>query len=298
MRRRSRRVVKTEDDLPVATEQGFSETPPPVAQVAPVLEGFSPQTSALFSAAKSPPPPPPEQSAAPPPIEIAPEPPPPPLMDPSEVMEVIQPMRILSIGDDLPPVSVPTPGTPEVAVAEAPVVPPRPKARVIDEIPEEGWTPPPPKVAEISAALAADTAQTNVAPFVAKDSAVPPPLPTKEATPPPLPAREPVAVATNEATPAPVRIEVISPPVVTEASAEIELEPVSKDEVELAASSEPATPDDIEPLEEAEDLVVEAAAPPPVQPTPTPGAAGPKKPPPPLPPKAPPPVKAGSATDL
>jgi len=79
---------------------------------------------------------------------------------------------------------------------------------------------------------------------------------------------------------------------VTEASAKIELEPVSKDEVELAASSEPATPDDIEPLEEAEDLVVEAAAPPPVQPTPTPGAAGPKKPPPPLPPKAPPPVKA------
>ncbi|HMY16515.1 MAG TPA: methyltransferase domain-containing protein, partial [Polyangium sp.] len=141
-------------------------------------------------------------------------------------------------------------------------------------------------------ALASDTAQTNAAPFVAKDSAVPPPLPTKEATPPPLPAREPVAVATNEATPAPVRIEVISPPVVTEASAEIELEPVSKDEVELAASSEPATPDDIEPLEEAEDLVVEAAAPPPVQPTPTPGAAGPKKPPPPLPPKAPPPVKA------
>lgn len=288
MRRRSRRVVKTEEDLQNAAEQGFSETPPPVAQVAPVLEGFSPQTSALFSAAKSPPPPPPEQIAALPPVQIAPEPPPPALMDPSEVMEVIQPMRILSIGDDLPPVSVPTPGTPEVAVAEAPVVPPRPKARVVDEIPEEGWTPPPPKVAEISAALASDTAQTNIAPFVAKDSAVPPPLPAREATPPSLPARE----AAKDAPPAPVRIEVVSTPVVTEASAEIELEPVSKDEVELAASSEPATPDDIEAVEEAEDLVVEAAAPPPVQATPTPSAAGPKKPPPPLPPKAPPPVKA------
>ncbi len=280
MRRRSRRVVKTEDDVANTGDLQVSETPPPVAQVAPVLESFSSQTPAPFAVSKSPPPPALEPVATPAPVEIAPEPPPLPLMDPSEMMEVIQPMRILAIGDDLPPVSVPNPA----AAAEVPstdhiATVPRFKARAVDEIPEEGWTPPPPKVAEISAALAADTAQTNVATAAARDASTPPPLPTREAVP----------VASKEPPPLPVQAPVTSSPVVREASAELEVVPISKDEAELTA--EAATSDDIEQLVEEEAIEVEAPAPPPVQPTPTPSpaAAGPKKPPPPLPPKAPPP---------
>lgn len=306
LRRRSRRVVKTEDD--VTTEQQLSETPPPVGQVAPVLDGFASQTPPPFAVSQSPPPPPPLEPAAAAPL------PPPPLMDPAEVMEVIRPMRILSIGDDLPPVSVqqpvePIPTVAVVPIEAAPAPAPRAHAKFTDEIPEDGWTPAPPKVTEISTALASETAQTSAAQVLAKAppqsplpvgespqprEATPPPQPTRESTPPPkeaapssLPPLAPLAA--KETAPKPPPVTDVAPVAnVQEASAEIEVEPI-RDGLDVAVS-EAAPSDDIESLEEIE---VEAQPPPaPAQPTPTPTAAAPKKPPPPLPPKAPPPLKA------
>ncbi len=255
LRRRSRRVVKTEDD--VAAQQ-LSETPPPVAQSVPVLSGLAPQTT---------PPPPPfapaaEKSEPPGPmieisISMATIDPPPPLDDPSE-MQAIQPMRIFAIGDDLPPVSVKQPletiATVRVAADAAPAPSAKPPTQV--EISEDGWTPPPPKVAEIATALASETAQAAAMPA----AAVPPRPASKE--PPP------VVVAVEEAP-------------------ELDGAPSSLEGADLIAS-EPVTQDEIEPLEEIE---VEAHPAVPAQPVSAAGAAAPKKPPPPLPPKAPPPLK-------
>ena len=314
LRRRSRRVVKTEDD--VTAEQQLSETPPPVGQVAPVLDGFASQTPPPFAVSQSPPPPPLEVVVAAPPIEVAPEPPPLPLLDPAEMMEVIQPMRILSIGDDLPPVSVQQPviePVPTVTVASteaSPAPAAKAPAKFVDEIPEEGWTPPPPRVAEISTALAAETAQASASQVLTNAPSQPPPLLAREATPPPVPTREaaPPPLSAREATPPPLPAKdaapsSLTPPVpstpapkletkatsaedVHEESAYFEVEPTSKDGVELTS--------EVEPFEEIE---VEAHPPAQAQPTPTPtptptpspAAAAPKKPPPPLPPKAPPP---------
>ncbi len=277
LRRRSRRVVKTEDDA--LTDQQLSETPPPVGQVAPVLDGFSSQTPPpLFAVSKSPPPPKFEIAVAAPPVEFAPEPPPLPLMDPSEMMEVIQPMRILAIGDDFAPVSVQQPIEPiatiTISQADAPALPFKPQAKIIDDIPEDGWTPPPPQVVAISTALASETAQANAAQAVAK-----------EAQPPPsaVSTTQNETIATTAAEPRFSTADDFS-----EVSAEYEFEPTSKEGTNLR-SGEIGTADEIEPLEEFE---VEAQPTAPAQPTPTPSAAaGPKKPPPPLPPKAPPPIK-------
>jgi ubiquinone/menaquinone biosynthesis C-methylase UbiE len=264
LRRRSRRVVKTEDDAP--NDQNFSETPPPVAQVAPVLDSFSPQTALPVVPVASPLPPPVEAPIAVKPVEVAPEPPPMPLVDPSEVMEVIQPMRILSIGDDLPPVSVPNPMPPGASVAAAPPEPPiaaipRVKAKIHDEIPEDGWTPAPPRVAEIASNLASETAQS-----LTRESPQPPPLPPKEATPPAL----------QVSTPKNVELQYAAADEVADVNAEFDVEPTSKEGAE------------IEPLEEFE---VEApAASPPATPTAS-AVSAQKKAPPPLPPKAPPPLK-------
>jgi ubiquinone/menaquinone biosynthesis C-methylase UbiE len=283
LRRRSRRVVKTEDDA--VTDQQLSETPPPVGQVAPVLDGFSSQTPPpLFAVSKSPPPPPFEIAVAAPPVEFAPEPPPLPLMDPSEMMEVIQPMRILAIGDDLPPVSVQQPIEPTapsaISKADAPAAPIKPRAKFVDEIPEDGWTPAPPQVVAISTALASETAQANAAQVVAKAaketalSSLPPHVSTTQ--------NETIATTADEARFSPVDD-------FAEVHADVEIEPSSKEGANLR-SPDAAIADEIEPLEE-----IEVEAHPPAasaQPTPTPSAtAAPKKPPPPLPPKAPPPIK-------
>lgn len=302
LRRRSRRVVKTEDDV-TTDQQQLSETPPPVAQAVPVVPSLPVQTPPFAPVTKSPPPPPLEALPTVVVQEVAPEPP--PLSapaDPSE-MEPIRPMRILAIGDDLPPVSVPRPDEPvaaaNVATTETPSAPPpRPQPRAAVEIPEDGWTPAPPKVAEIATALASGTAQA------AKDAALPPPLPAKGATPPPLPAREatppPLPAKEAAATPLPLPTRETAPPTLKEApsasagptptevilppiepvddGADVELDvPISKEGAELAAHD----------IEAEEEIEVEAQ-PAPAQPT----AAAPKKPaPPPLPPKAPPPVK-------
>jgi ubiquinone/menaquinone biosynthesis C-methylase UbiE len=292
LRRRSRRVVKTEDDA--STDQQLSETPPPVGQFAPVLDGFSSQTPPpLFAVSKSPPPPPFEIAVAAPPVEFAPEPPPLPLMDPSEMMEVIQPMRILAIGDDFPPVSVQQPIEPIAPIAvfqaDAPAMAFNAQAKIVDEIPEDGWTPPPPKVVEISAALASETAQANNAQVVAREAqppreATPHPLTAKDAPAPGLQSTQNEGVIWTSEEP-----RYSTPEDIAEVHADIEIEPTSKEGANLR-SSELGTADEIEPLEEFE---VEAPPSAPAQPTPTPSAAaGPKKPPPPLPPKAPPPIKA------
>jgi len=280
LRRRSRRVVKTEDDAP--NDQLFSETPPPVAQVAPVLESFSNETPAPFAVSKSPPPPKLEAPIAVKPIEALPEPTLSPLVDPSEVMEVIQPMRILSIGDDLPPVSVPNPieplATVDVASTEPPVAPlPKAKANVREEIPEDGWTPAPPKVAEISSSLASETAQANAA----AANKEPPPLPLKDAAPASLPPPLPVQVESVKAT----KPQFGPPQEIADVSAEFDIEPTSKEGAEI---------DSLDEIVEVDAPALAALAPVSVQTTPAPpGVAGaPKKPPPPLPPKAPPPPKA------
>ncbi len=294
LRRRSRRVVKTEDDGP--NEQQLSETPPPVGQVSPVLEGFSSQTPPpLFAVSKSPPPPLAIAVTARP-IEIAPEPPPLPLMDSSEMMEVIQPMRILAIGDDFPPVSVSQPlgpvATIAISQAAAPAKPPKSHAKIVDDIPEDGWTPPPPRVVEISTALASETAQANAAQSVAKET-----QPPRETLPTPVPAIEAAPDAlqsTASSQDAIGRTSSLEPTYGTpedfaDDHTDIEIEPTSKEGAN-PRSLDAATADEIEPLEEFE---VEAHPPAPAQPTPTPSvAAAPKKPPPPLPPKAPPPIKA------
>lgn len=303
LRRRSRRVVKTEDDA--TAEQQLSETPPPVGQVAPVLDGFASQTPPPFAVSKSPPPPVFEVQVVAPPVELAPGPPPPPLQDPAEVMEVIQPMRILSIGDDLPPVSVQQPVEPIPTIDVAPpMLASKPVARVVDEIPEDGWTPAPPKVAEISTALAVEVAQASASQVQAKaPPSLPPPVPgpSTHVTPPPLPLKEaalsalppPVPLAPQEASPGASALAPSSEEA-QEVSAEFEIAPSSRDGGELPV--EAAASDDIEPFDEEIEVDAAAAAPAPapvpVQSTPTPSATGPKKPPPPLPPKAPPlPVK-------
>lgn len=278
LRRRSRRVVKTEDDAP--TDLPFSETPPPVAQVAPVLESFSSETPAPFAVSKSPPPPPLlETPIAVKPLEIPPEPEPSPLVDPSEVMEVIQPMRILAIGDDLPPVSVPRPIEPlatlDIASSEPPVAPlPKVQAKVRDEIPEEGWTPAPPKVAEISSSLASETARTSAVPAVAKE-------------PPPLPARD--AALASLSPPIAVQIESVNvtkpqfgpPEDISEVNADFDIEPTSKESAELESL------DEIDEVEAPAPVAAAAPTPAPGQTTPAPPPLPPKAPPP-LPPKAPP----------
>ena len=306
LRRRSRRVVKTDDDA--SAEQQFSETPPPVAQVAPALDSFSSQTPPPFTVARTPPPPPLETPVVAAPVEIAPEPPPLPLMDPSEMMEVIQPMRILAIGDDLPPVSIQQPVEPiatvEITDSGDGAVPPLPKARIVDEIPEEGWTPAPPRVAEISAGLASETAQTQTAQFLAKEPSQLSPVSAREATPLPVAIREaaPPSIPPRDATPPPVSAVPKEAPAPTEKSkfgpAEDFAEVNAEFDVEPNSRQDAAHSDEIESLEEIEveaPAAVEPEPPPPaiaVQQTPTPPGVGPKKPPPPLPPKAPPPVKA------
>lgn len=288
LRRRSRRVVKTEDDAP--TDQLFSETPPPVAQVAPALDSFSSETPAPFAVSKSPPPPKMEAPIAVKPIEVLPEPPPSPLVDPSEVMEVIQPMRILAIGDDLPPVSVPRPiepiATVDIASTEPQAAPlPKVQAKVRDEIPEEGWTPAPPKVAEISSSLASETARSTAAQAVGKE---PPPLPPREAAPPSIPPRD--AALASLSPPIAVQIESVKatkpqfgpPEDFAEVNADFDIEPTSKDGAEIESL------DDID--EEVEAPAAAAPTPAPAQTTPAPPPLPPKAPPP-LPPKAPPAAK-------
>lgn len=294
LRRRSRRVVKTEDDI-AADAQQPSETPPPVARAVPVVPGLSLQTPPFAPVAKSPPPPPLEASTTTAAPEVAPEPPPaPPPPNPSE-MEPIRPMRILSIGEDLPPVSVQQPAQPSAAAnvttTDAPPSAPPPKlqAKVLDDVPEDGWTPAPPKAVEIAAALASETAQATAPPTAAKE-AIPPPLPTKDVAPPSLPPSAPPSLRDAAPKPAvpprPAPKEVAPAPVEPiDVSAEFDVEiPISKEGAELGASRAVGT-DDIE----AEEIDVEAHLAAPAQPA---SAAAPKKPaPPPLPPKAPPPIK-------
>lgn len=204
------------------------------------------------------------------------------------MMEVIQPMRILAIGDDFPPVSVQQPIEPiatiAISQAEVPAVAFKSHAKIVDEIPEDGWTPPPPKVVEISTALASETAQANAIQAAQPPrEATPKPLSAKDAAPPAL--QSPISTPQNEI----VITSSLEPTYSTpEDFPEVEIEPTSKEGANLR-STEGVTADEIEPLEEFE---VEAHPPAAAQPTPTPSAAaGQKKPPPPLPPKAPPPIK-------
>jgi ubiquinone/menaquinone biosynthesis C-methylase UbiE len=205
-------------------------------------------------------------------------------MDPSEMMEVIQPMRIFAIGDDLPPVSVQQPMEPMATVTisqtDSAFVPAKPLPKIAEEIPEDGWTPAPPQVAAIATALASETAQSNGSPFDFSQSQTRDTAPA----PPPITATD-VAFAAEAATT--TQEPRFSPSDdFTEVSAEFEIEPTSHKGGGHRGSDGTAG-DDIEPLEEFE---VEAHPPAAAQQTPVSSSAtAPKKPPPPLPPKAPPP---------
>ncbi len=251
-RRRSRRTVKTEDDTMPSSE----------AQLAP------PEEAAAVAA------------FAPSPEPLAPvEPPPAPVAESNEY-EVIRPMRIFSVGEDLPPVKVmsepppPMPSADTTSKPRGPSVPPL-KA-VTEEVVEEGWTPRPPEVAAITAAFASETAQAS---FVAPPAVAPP-------APAPAPPEEiPTPVEAKEASPSSrTRTLDSSPELVVEVAEEEDDE-----EVAAAALAEETKADEVETFEEIEveriSEVGRKAAAAEAQAQAQGQAFAPKKPPPPPPPR-------------
>ncbi|MRG94044.1 class I SAM-dependent methyltransferase [Polyangium spumosum] len=237
-RRRSRRTVRTEDDAMPPSEGQLAA---PESAATPLPEATSPAE------------PPPEPAAA----------------DPGDA-GVIQPMRILSVGDDLPPVKVYSEPPPPMPAAEATAKPTRssapPPKLPAEELVEEGWTPRPPEVAAITAKFAAEQAQTVA---FAPPPAAPPPRPMMETPVTPIEAK----AATPRAKPLDS-----APDLVVEVAEE-----EADDEI-VSAVAEEAKADEVEAFEEIEpERVTEATqkAPPSVEAQP---AAAPKKPPPPPPP--------------
>lgn len=206
-RRRSRRTVKT--DMDPADVAAISDLEPP-------RDGAdgSPPTPPVAAASEA--------------IETAPAP----------QVDVIQPMRIISIGHDLPPARVSS--EPPPPLADAPSKPTssepvtRPVALPVDDT-DSGWTPRPPEVAAITAAFASETAAQTALPS--------PPLvvPLMDST---------------SAAPAQARAKKEAPPDVEVETVEEDLdEPVSSDEEALGPEHLAAAegkPEEIEAIEEIE----------------------------------------------
>ncbi|MDI3289417.1 class I SAM-dependent methyltransferase, partial [Polyangium sp. 15x6] len=238
-RRRSRRAVRTEDDSMPASE-GQIALPDDTATPAPE----------------------PVAEAAPPPEPLPASP------DASDDA-VIQPMRILSVGDDLPPVKVYSEPPPAMSAAEATTSKPRgswvPPAKLPgEELVEEGWTPRPPEVAAITAQFASEQAQTVA--FAPPPAAPPRPAMDTPVTP----------IEKLEAAPRAKQLE-SAPELVVEVAEE------EADEDLVSAVAEEARADEVDAFEEIEpERVSEGerkASTADAQQT-----SGPKKPPPPPPP--------------
>jgi ubiquinone/menaquinone biosynthesis C-methylase UbiE len=262
-RRRSRRTVKTEDDI--ASQLGADVAKAPETQETPAAPGVAPV------------------QATPPAGQVTSS-----VQESPLPGEVIMPMRIIAIGDDLPPVAVrpsdkpppPQKTAPETAAkSSAPGTPasnePSTKPVPRDDLVEEGWTPRPAEVANITAAFAAESAAAlpppaPVAPPVeAPIDISPSPLPLVEAKAPVAPVVEDKPIAPKTPT--------------TQESPELEVE-----DVEVEPVSETRT-DEIEHIEEIEPERVSDVGDKSVETTPTAAAAAtpaaaPKKPPPPPPP--------------
>ncbi|MDC0740159.1 methyltransferase domain-containing protein [Polyangium mundeleinium] len=234
-RRRSRRAVKTEDDT------------------MPASEG---QPALL------------DDTATPGPEPVAEAAPPEPLPAPgASDAEVIQPMRILSVGDDLPPVKVYSEPPPAMPAAEATSKPRGswvPPAKLPgEELVEEGWTPRPPEVAVITAQFAAEQAQTVA--FAPPPAAPPRPAMDTPVTP----------IEALEAAPRKKPLE-SAPELVVEVAEE------EADDDVVSAVAEEARADEVDAFEEIEpERVSEAKG---SAPTDAQQASAPKKPPPPPPP--------------
>ncbi|MDI1449319.1 hypothetical protein QHF85_35085, partial [Polyangium sp. 6x1] len=235
-RRRSRRTVKTEDDTMPASE-GQVALPDDAATPAPE----------------------PVAEAAPPPEPL-------PAMDAGDA-GVIQPMRILSVGEDLPPVKVYSEPPPAMPAAEATSKPRRstvPPARPAEDVVEEGWTPRPPEVAAITAQFASEQAQTVA---FAPPPAVPrPPMDTPVT---PIEARE-TAPRTKPLESAPELV--------------VEVAEEEADDDVVSAVAEEARADEVDAFEEIEPERVSEGARKASATTDAQQAAAPKKPPPPPPP--------------
>jgi SAM-dependent methyltransferase len=124
------------------------------ADVAAASEVEAPRDADGLSTAPTP-----ELALAPEQIETAPAP----------QVDVIQPMRIISIGQDLPPAHVASDRPPPPAAEASPSKPTssepvtKPAKLPVEET-ESGWTPRPPEVATITAAFAAETAAQTALP--------------------------------------------------------------------------------------------------------------------------------------
>ncbi|UQA63607.1 methyltransferase domain-containing protein [Polyangium aurulentum] len=255
-RRRSRRTVKTDVDL---TDVG-------------VASEVDPQRDADgVRAAPTPPVP-----VAPEQVETAPAP----------QVDVIQPMRIISIGQDLPPARVASDPPPPM-IADAPSKPTssepvtKPAALTRDDT-ESGWTPRPPEISSITAAFAAETAAQTALPS--------PPLVV------PLVNAAPAEARASRPTPAPeVEVETVEEEldeaVASSDEVALEPEPIAADgkaeEIEAIEEIEPDRDSDVGDPRSSKRQAPSAAA-----------TSAPKKPPPPPPLKRPPSVPAMEAVSI